>query len=147
MLLQLFNLAPDILFTSTAFPTAFRVAVSALTLVQPDLIFAALDLIYGLITHDCLLPHSSSPPKFPIYATAIRSAVDEYGLELSGCLLSGITGDYHEETTTQIALTFRTLATYWSPQLLAWLPVILQRLPPTAIPDQAKSEFLAEVTR
>lgn len=147
MLLQLFNFAPDILFPSPAFPVAIRAAVTALTLVQSDIIFAALDFLANVITHESLIPKAAPPPKFPIYAAAIRSAVDKDGLELSGCLLSGLTGDFPEEAAVTIVSIFKTLATFWSSQLLAWIPGILQQLSPACVPDHAKSEFLNEMTR
>ena len=147
MLLQLFSLTPDILFTSPAFPTTVRAAMAALTLVQADVIFAALDFIGNVVTHDCLVPSSSPPPKFPVYAAAIRSVLDKEGLELSSYVLSGLTGEFPEESTSIIVTIFRRLATFWSSQLLTWLPTILQRLSPTSVPDQAKSDFMTEMIR
>ncbi|KAH8102540.1 ARM repeat-containing protein [Cristinia sonorae] len=147
MLLQIFNFAPDVLFPSPAFPSAIRAAITSLTLVQADVVFAALEFLHGVVTHDSLLPSSSPPPKFPTYAAAIRSVIEKDGLELSGYLLSGLTGDFPEETAPFIVDIFRSLATLWSSQLLAWLPTILQQLNGIVVPDQAKSAFLADVTR
>ncbi|THH33518.1 hypothetical protein EUX98_g661 [Antrodiella citrinella] len=147
MLLQMFDLTPDVLFTSSSFPTALRASMTALTFVQADIILAALEFIANVITHDCLVPSSSPPPSFPIYASAIRSALQKDGLELSGYLLSGLTGEFPEECPPIIIAIFRRLATYWSSELIAWLPIVLQRLNSNLVPDQAKSDFLSEMTR
>ncbi|OBZ78618.1 Uncharacterized protein C11G11.07 [Grifola frondosa] len=90
MMLQMIEFAPDVLFTSPAFAIAFRAAMAALTLIHSDIIFAALDLIRSILTHDCLAPVSNvpPPPKFPLYAAAIRPVIEKEGLELTGYLLS-----------------------------------------------------------
>ena len=118
--------APDIIFPSPAFPVAFRAALAALTVVHTDIIFAALDLIRGIVTHDCLIPSSSPPPKFPIYAAAIKPVVQKEGPELTGFLLSGMVGDFPEESASTVVTIFRQLAVLWQQELLSWLPVILQ---------------------
>jgi len=144
MLSQMIEFAPDLFFESSAFPIAFRVALAALTLIQSDLIFASLDLFRVILTHDCLSPtrHPPPPPKFPGYANAIRQVIDKEGFELVGLLLSGLAGDFPEDSSSSIITLFRVLSTLWSSQMMSWIPTIFQRIPSNSVPDQAKSQFL-----
>jgi len=144
MINQMIDYAPDILFPSQAFPIAFRAAMAALTVVHSDIIFAALDFIRNTLTHDCLAPSSSvaPPPKFPIYAAAIRPVVGKEGVELTGYLLAGLVGDFPEESTPIVVTIFRVIASLWHAELLSWLPVVLQQL---TLPDQTKSQFLTDM--
>ena len=91
---QMFEFAPDLLFPSPAFAIAFRAAMAALTLVQSDIVFAALDFLRDVLTHECLDPPPVPPPRYPVYAAAIRPVIVEQGLELTGLLLSGTVGDF-----------------------------------------------------
>ncbi|EMD41983.1 hypothetical protein CERSUDRAFT_110525 [Gelatoporia subvermispora B] len=147
MLLQMIEYTPDILFPSSAFPVAFRAAMLALNLVQADIVFAALDFVRMIVTHDCLSPSSTHPPpKFPIYSAAIRPVVEKEGPELVGYLLSGLVGDFPEESTSLVVTIFRVLSALWPAQLLTWLPVVLQQLPVTSAPEQAKRQFMTDVS-
>lgn len=147
MITPMADYAPDIFFPSPAFPVAFRAAMAGLTLVQSDIVFAALDVLRTIIAHDCLDPAPMPPPKFPIYAAVIKPVVEKEGLELTGCLLSGLTGDFPEDAVSPVITIFRVLAALWSAQLLSWLPVVLRQLPPTSVPEQAKTAFLSDVTQ
>ena len=147
MLLQMADFAPDLFFESSAFPIAFRVALAALTLVQTDIIFASLDLIRIILTHDCLSPTAPTPPppKFPVYAAAIRQVIDKEGFELVGLLLTGTVGDFPEESTSATITIFRSLSGLWSTEVLSWVPPVLQRLPPSSAPDEAKARFMTDL--
>ncbi|KAI0660358.1 ARM repeat-containing protein [Cubamyces menziesii] len=146
MLLQMIDYAPDVFFPSPAFPIAFRVAMAALTLVHSDIVFAALDLLRTIFSHDCLAPASRPPPpKFPIYAAAIRPVVEREGQALTGYLLSGLVGDFPEESIGMVVSIFRVLGGLWPTQLHAWLPPVVAQLPTTAVPEQAKNSFLADI--
>ena len=149
MLLQMIEYTPDILFPSSAFPVAFRAAMLALSLVQSDIVFAALDFVRMIITHDSLSPPMSTPPppKFPLYAAAIRPVIEKEGPELVTYLLTGLVGDFPEESTSLVVTIFRVLAALWPAQLLTWLPVVLQQLPVTSAPEQAKRQFMADISR
>lgn len=147
MVLSLVDHAPDVFFPSPAFPIAFRAAIAGLTLVHADVVFAALDVLRTVVAHDCLDPAPVPPPEFRIYAAAIKPVIEKEGLELTGYLLSGLTGDFPEDSVSSVITIFRVLAALWSSQLLSWLPVVLQQLPPTSIPDAAKTAFIAEVTQ
>ncbi|KAI0361316.1 ARM repeat-containing protein [Trametes cingulata] len=146
MLLQMIEFTPDVFFPSPAFAVAFRVAMAALTLVHSDIVFAALDLLRTIFSHDCLVPTSEPPPpKFPIYAAAIRPVVEREGQELISLLLSGLVGDFPEEAIGMVVTIFRVLGGLWPTQLRAWLPPAVQQLPSTAAPDQVKSLFLTDI--
>jgi transportin-3 len=124
--------------------------MTGLTLIQTDLIFASLDLIRLVLTHDSILPPPADepvPPKFPIYASRIRQVVEKEGYELVGYLLSGLTGDFPEDSSSNVITIFRNVAAVWPQQLLSWLPSVLQRLNPATVTDEAKTKFLAETTR
>jgi transportin-3 len=147
LLLELVTHAPDIFFQSSAFPLAFRASMAALTLVHSEIVFQCLDLFRIVLTHDSLRPDLPQPPKFPIYATTIRSVVDKEGFALVGYLLAGLVGDFPEDSTSTVVSIFRVLAVLWTSQLLSWLPPVLEQLPTTAAPNQTKSQFLQDVTR
>jgi len=147
MLLQLVTMGPDILFVSSAFPLAFRCAMTGLTVVHTDIIFAALDLSRSILTHDCMEPPTSTtPPKFPICAATIRATIDKEGLQFVASILNGLTGDFPEDAAATVVSIFRNLVYLWPTQLLAWLPPILEQIPITSVPVAAKSQFLQEVT-
>jgi transportin-3 len=150
LLSQVLEYAPDIFFeTSDAFETAFRAALAALTLIQSDIIFASLELIREILTHDCLSPPTGTvpPPKFPIYAAAIQAVIEKDGFELVSYLLLGLVGDFPEDSCSTVIAIFRMLAALWPARLLSWLPMVLQRLPAATVTDQAKSQFMSELTR
>ena len=148
MLLQMIEFTPDIFFPSPAFAIAFRVAMAGLTLVYSDIAYAAIDLLRMIIAHDCLAPSSQPPPpKFPIYANAIRPVVEQEGATMTGYLLSGIVGDFPEESIHMVVTIFRVLSSLWPTQLLVWLPPAIQQLPSASAPDAAKAAFITEMNR
>ena len=124
--------------------------MTGLTLIQTDLIFASLDLIRLVLTHDSILPSPVDkpvPPKFPIYASRIQQVVEKAGCELVGYLLSGLTGDFPEDSTSNVITIFRSVAAVWPQQLLLWLPLVLQHLNHTTVTDEAKATFFTETTK
>lgn len=145
-LLPLSELAPDIFFQSSAFPLAFRAAMAALTVVHSDILFASLDLFRYILTHDSLDNRPNPPPNFPLYASAIHSVFIKEGFEFLGYLLSGLVGEFPEESIAAVVSIFRALAFFWSSQLLSWLPAALQPLSTNAAPNQVKAQFLSEIT-
>ncbi|KAH9944146.1 ARM repeat-containing protein [Epithele typhae] len=147
MTLQMVEFAPDVFFPSPAFAVAFRVAMAGLTLVYTDIAYAGIDLIRTVLAHECLAPATQPPPpKFPIYAQAIRPVVEQEGSTVTGYLLSGLVGDFPEESIHMVITIFRVLARLWPQQLLVWLPLATQLLPSTAAPDAVKAAFLADMT-
>ncbi len=148
MLLQLINMAPDILFVSSSFPLAFHCVMAGLTMVQSDIIFGALDFARSILTHDCMDPSTAlTAPKFPFYAATIRGAVEKEGLQFIGCILSGFTSDFPEDGASTVVSIFRHLVYLFPVHLLTWLPVVLEQLPTSTVPNVAKSQFLQDVTK
>lgn len=146
LLLQLIRMAPDVFFQSSAFPLAFRATMAALTLIHSDLVFASLDLFRDILTHESLTPSSSPPPKFPIYSSAIKAVMEKEGFEFVGYILSGLVGDFPEDSTAVVVTIFRAVALLWSTQLVTWLPPILQQFPVSSTPIQVREQFLLDVT-
>ncbi|KAF8898840.1 armadillo-type protein [Infundibulicybe gibba] len=132
LVIQLIALAPDIFFQTATFPLAFRTSMAALSLVQTEVVFAALDVFRLVITHDCLAQD--------------QTVFEKDGFELVGYLLSGLVGDFPEDSTAGVVSIFRVISAVWSSQLLAWLPSLLQGLPTTVAPNQTKTQFLSDVT-
>jgi transportin-3 len=120
--------------------------MTGLTVVHTDIIFAALDLFRVILTHDCLDQQAIPPPKFAIYAKAIHDAVRANGLTLVACILNGLVGDFPEEATPTVVSIFRVIVYLWPTQLSAWLPQVLEQLPPQSASPQSKSQFLSEVS-
>lgn len=147
MLMNMVEFAPDIFFESSAFPAAFHITLAALTLIHTDTIFASLDLVRMILTHDCLTPDplKPPPPKFLIYAQTIHQTVDKEGFDFTSLLLTGLVGDFPEETASIIVTLFRVLASLWSSQLQQWAPMILQGLPVTSAPEDAKIRFMKDL--
>ncbi|KAL5518958.1 MTR10 [Sanghuangporus vaninii] len=147
MLLHLFEKRPDVFIESPAFPTAFRIAIISLTLIQSDIIFASLDLLRGIVTHDSLDPSlKNPPPKFPSYAAAVRQVVASEGMEMTAKLLGGLINDFPEETVSLVVTIFRMLAVLWPEQLLAWFPEAINNVPMPASFGPAKQQLLSDVT-
>jgi transportin-3 len=146
MLKQMIEHTPDIFFESPAFILVFQPLMAALTLVQTDVVWAALELLSQIFNHNCLEPSPNPPPKFPIFAAAISEGIEKNGFELIGYILAGLVGEFPEESLPTVVTSIRTLAALWPAQLLAWLPVALQGLPPASAPMQARSQFVAEMT-
>ncbi|KAH9982567.1 ARM repeat-containing protein [Lactifluus volemus] len=147
MLMNLVEFAPDIFFESSAFPAAFHIVLAALTLIHSDTIFASLDLIRMVLTHDCLAPDplKHPPPKFPLYASAIHQVIDKECFEFTSLLLKGLVGDFPEETASIIVTLFRVLASLWPGRLQQCIPVILQGLPVNSAPEDAKVRFMKDI--
>ncbi|EAU93203.1 mRNA transport regulator [Coprinopsis cinerea okayama7 len=148
-LVQLAELAPDIFFESSSFPYAFRASLGTLQVVHSDVIFIGLELFRIILTHDALeVPRAGKvpPPKFPIYAAAIKSTVEKEGFDLLTSLLTGLTEDHFpEDSISNIVEILRALVTHWPTGVVGWLPPMLEGLPATAVPAEAKRQFLTDV--
>lgn len=148
MLLQYVALMPDYLFTSSAFPLAFRCAMAGLTVVHSDIIFATLDLFRNFLTHDCMEPvTAATPPKFVAWSTAIRDAMGKEGFQLVGCILNGLVGDFPQDATATVVSIFRALVQCWPSQLVTWIPPVLEQLPVASVSNETKAVFLQEITK
>jgi len=121
--------------------------MAALTLIHSDLVFAALDLFRNILTHDSLLPSSTHPTEFAVYAATIKTVVEKEGFEFVGYLLSGLVGDFPEDSTSAVVSIFRSIAVLFSSQLLTWVPPVLQQLPTSVAPVETKEQFMMDVTK
>lgn len=121
--------------------------MAALTLIQSDLVFAALDFFRNMLTHDSLIPSSTHPVKFTVYSTAIKLVVEKEGFEFVGYLLNGLVGDFPEDSTSTVVSIFRAISVLFSSQLLTWLPPLLQQLPTPSVSNEAKERFMIDVTK
>lgn len=144
MIKQILEHTPDIFFESPAFSVIFFPLLGALTVVQTDVIWASLEVIRTILTHNCLEPQPNPPPKFPVFATAISQAIEKNGFDLVSLLLSGIVNQFPEESISTVVTSIRVIAALWPAQLLQWLPRALQDL--TSAPAQAKTQFMEEIT-
>ncbi|KAI5124707.1 hypothetical protein M0805_004313 [Coniferiporia weirii] len=147
MILQLFEKRPDIFIESSSFLMTVRIAIASLTLVHTEVVFASLDLLRVIIAHDSLDPSfKNPPPKFPIYAAAIRQVVDSEGAQLTANLLSGLVNNFPGESVSIVITIFRLLAVLWPQQLLLWFPEALNQVPMPVSFGPAKQELLDGVT-
>jgi len=149
LLLQLQDRLPDIFFESPSFPTAVRVAIAALSLIHSDVIFAALDLLRAIVTHDCLDSSTTTrpSPKFIVYASAIRSVIQDEGPVLLANLLNGIVNDFPQESTSTVITIIRMLAITFPKELVIWLPQALDQVAMAASFTPAKNQLLTDITK
>ncbi|KAI6047713.1 armadillo-type protein [Pisolithus marmoratus] len=118
MLLQLEDAVPDVFYQSSAFPLAFRASMATLGLIHSDITFAALDLFRNI----------------------------KEGFDLIGYLLSGLVGDFPEDSVSSVISILRSISILLPSQILVWLPVVLQQLPATSAPNEARQRFLIDVS-
>ena len=142
------DFAPDVLFPSPAFPASFGSAIAGLTLVQIDISYLALEFLRIVLTHEALSPIAgvTAPPKFPVYAQAIRDVFSKQGFQLLGCLLTGFVGDFDEDTTSQVVTIFRMISAVWPSEISSWLPSVVEQLPST-ITTSVREQFLADFNK
>ena len=72
------------------------------------------------------------------------------GVLFEGCqkanqAMAGLVGDFPEEAASIIVTLFRVLASLWPNQLQQWATVILQGLPVTSAPEEAKVRFMKDL--
>lgn len=147
MVLELFQRRPDILLESPAFPSAIRIAVASLVLIHSEVIFASLDIIRGIISHDALDPSvRNPPPKFPSYALAIRQVLEAEGPALLLNLLHGLVHDFPEESVSMVVTIFRMMSVLMPQTFLTWFPEAVNNVPMAASFTPAKEQLLRDVT-
>lgn len=145
LLLQLVELTPDIFFDQNIFPAVFGASLAGLTVIHDDTVFATLDLFRMIATHDCL-GDEVVQPEYTKWATLIRGVVRNQGYQLTGYLLSGMLGDFPEDAIQNVVSIFRVITTMFPEEMLQWLSGVLGELPATTAPNQAKSQFLMDLT-
>lgn len=146
MLLQLVDITPKIFFDHNIFPSVFGASLAGLTVVHSDIVFATLDLFRAIVTHECLRAEAAGP-EHTQWATVIRGVVRNQGYQLTGYLLSGMIGEFPEDAIANVVSIFRVMTTMFPEEMLQWLPGVLQELPATSAPGQAKSQFLVDLTK
>ncbi|KAG8901213.1 Nuclear import receptor [Tulasnella sp. 403] len=157
LMLQLLELRPEYLILSPSFASSFQVAITALTLVHPDIIFPALDLVRSLIAHDSLNPTPAPSPRpspipgqtasFAQFAIVIRQVVRDNGFQLVGFILAGLLTHFPEDALPVVVSMFRMLAVTWPNELATWLPPVVEQLSVASLPVAAKGQFLDDFAR
>lgn len=146
--IQTLDFAPDHILLSPSFDGAVKAVLTCLTLVVPDAIFPALDLIRSLVGHDSLDPASTQPsPSTAVFAPAIRKVISDNGFQMTGLILSGMVTHFPEDAIHLIISIVRMVAAVWPTELAAWLPPVVEQLPTTAIPRDAKTAFLTSALK
>ncbi|KAF8525095.1 ARM repeat-containing protein [Hysterangium stoloniferum] len=148
LLLQMVEFAPDLLFSSPTFLTSVITALSGLTLVQADICYLTLDFLRIVVTHDCLYParQRAVPPKFPLYAQAIREVFAKQGFQILGFLLTGFVTDFDEDAAPIVITIFRSLSAVWPTEVASWLPTVVEQFP-SAIPMNVRQQFLEDFNK
>ena len=90
---------------------------------------------------------SATPPNFVVYASAIRSAMNKEGLQILAYIVNGLVGEFPADAAAVVVSIFRTLVQVWSDRVIVWLTPVLEQLPVTSVPNDAKARFLQEVTQ
>lgn len=141
---------PSLLFLSPVFPSALQSTLSTLTLMSPQIVLTALDVIRAVIGHESLqhdpaTDRDTSPfvAQYPLYAAAIRSAMDTVSFQLVGILLDVLVGGY-EDTSSNVLTVFRLLSMQFSAQLAAAIPAALEAMPIKVASLAEKEEFLVK---
>ncbi|XP_006454694.1 hypothetical protein AGABI2DRAFT_182668 [Agaricus bisporus var. bisporus H97] len=145
LLLQLVDIVPEIFFDQNIFPSVFGASLAGLTVIHDDTVFATLDLFRTIVTHDCLRDEVTEP-EYTKWATLIRGVVRNQGYQLTGYLLSGMIGDFPEDAIQNVVSIFRVITTMFPEEMLQWLSGVLGELPGVSAPNQAKSQFLMDLT-
>lgn len=140
---------PDYVLLSSTFPACFQTVLTALTLVQQDILFPALDVLRVILAHESLAPPTDVPPlpKFPQYAAAIRQVVNSNGFQLVGIVLTGLVTYFPEDTSHIVVSLFRIMAGLWPTELQTWLQPVVEQIPASVLPLPAKAQFLSDFGR
>lgn len=136
---------PDYVLLSPSFPASFQAVLTSLTLVHPDIIYPALDLLWMILGHESMTQSASQPAKYAQYATAIRQAASVNGFQFVGLLLTGLVTTFPEDSVHLVASLFRLLASGWRTELATWLPPAVQQLPAASLPADTKTKFLNDM--
>lgn len=145
LLIQMLTFCPDYVLLSPSFPSSFQAVLTALTLVHPDIIYPALDLLWMILGHESMTPSASQPAKYAQYATTIRQAVSANGFQFVGLLLTGMVSTFPEDSVHLVASLFRLLAGGWRAELATWLPPAVQQIPAASLPAEARAKFLTDM--
>lgn len=140
------DFAPDVLFLSPSFNSSFTAAMIGLGMIHLDIIYASLEFVRTILSHDCLKSVQDNPVKFPVYAQAIRSTVPKHGLDLLGYMLTGLVGEYEDDTMPLVITIVRAMAGLWPTEVSSWLPSVVGQFP-SYIPGDIKQQFLSDFNK
>ncbi|KIY50561.1 ARM repeat-containing protein [Fistulina hepatica ATCC 64428] len=136
---------PEVCFKSSAFALAFRASMSALTIINTETVYGALDFYSAILAHDCLSSNPAMPSRnYPLFAAKIEQVVKSDGHALLNYMLNGLVGDFPPDGVGSVVTVFRSLAEHWPAELLSWLPSTVEQLKGT--PVQSKQEFLQDAS-
>lgn len=157
---------PSLLILTPIFPHAFQTSITALTLVQPEIIERALEFIRMIVGHDALASTPSpSQPGTPLtlgvatngggnhtgggsngesvaYAAAIRQVISQQGFQLVSGLLEGLVTTFPPDQVQVVNTIFRVLASGFPRECLAWVGPAVEALPSSAVGTAQKMRFL-----
>ncbi|CAO1619937.1 unnamed protein product [Parajaminaea phylloscopi] len=151
---------PALLILTPIFPHAFRTGVTALTLVQPEIVVRALEFIRMVIGHDALAstpspsqpgtpltlgvsnggPHGSTA-QMAAYASAIRQVISAEGYQLFAALLEGLVTTFEMDHVQLVVTIFKVLVSGFPRECLAWLGPAVEALPPGSVAAAQKARF------
>lgn len=152
---------PDQLILTPIFPHAFRTAVTALTLVQDQIVARALEFLRRIVGHDALsVAPTASQPGTPLnlgmngssngnsaeqltaFAASIRGVLASQGFPLISVLLEGLVTTFSPDQNQTVALIFKVLVSGFPRECLAWIGPAVESLPNAAISHVEKAKFL-----
>lgn len=153
---------PLLLVLTPIFPHAFRTGVTALTLVQPEIIVRALEFIRMVIGHDSLASApTASQPGTPLtlgvtngsggqagtaesaaFASAIRRVISEQGYDLVAALLEGLVTVFPPDQIQLVVTIFKVLVSGFPRECLAWMAPAVEALPSSTVGSAQKMRFL-----
>lgn len=154
--------SPDLVFLSSVFSNTVQIAISAITLLSPNVCHEGLDTIRVIVGHDCLRASSttnqgSNNMSFPTgtdpqqvanwdnYAAAIRSVISqpEAGGKLVQILLSRLVTDFSEDCAPMSVTLARLLAERFPQELAQWVPAALSTISPKDLREPERQKFIA----
>ncbi|KAK0549283.1 Nuclear import receptor [Tilletia horrida] len=163
---------PKLLYLSPVFPEAFRIALSALTVLRPELVDTALTFIREVVGHDALsiVPNNSlpgtpltlvyagapgttdepgssleaTPQQLAMFANNIRSVIQEQGLQLCTLTLNGLTSDFGDNCLPLAVSVIRVLSSLFPAEMMAWIPTATATLPARSVSATEQQQFVQQ---
>ena len=137
---------PSVFFTSPTFEMAFKSCIPILGVVYNSIVEVALDLFRDILA-EAYEPSASVLPSQPSSSAIIQSAFQQSGMDLLNAVIQGVVGDFYEEKTGVVVSILRSATKVWPKEVIGALPAVLQSIPNTKAPADAKNGFLTEMTR
>jgi transportin-3 len=143
------EVCPNDLLLSSAFTGGFQVSVSSLSMIQPEIIFPALEFIRSTVGHNCMRPSMQSQLTLDErrFEPMIRQTVSSAGFQLVGIVLTGLVSHFPDDGVFLVVDIMSSLALAWSTELSQWLPPVIEQLPLSSVPPAAKTQFLSDFAK